>query len=46
MARGGSKVAEQMNDDIDRTSHGSRQEQEADGQPEEATKTFKLASSF
>jgi hypothetical protein len=35
-----------MNDDIDRTSHGSRQEQKANGQPEETAKTLKLASSF
>ena len=46
VTQGGSQVAEKMNDDIDCASYSSRQEQKADGQPEETAKTFKLALSF
>ncbi len=42
----GSRTVEKVNNDVDCTSHGSRQEQKADGQPEESTNTLKLAFSF
>ncbi len=45
VALGWSQVAEKVSNDIDRASYSSRQKQQADGQPEEAAKTLKLALS-
>jgi hypothetical protein len=42
----GSHVVEQVNNDIDGASDGSRYEQNADDQPEESTSTLKFALSF
>jgi hypothetical protein len=42
----GSQAVEKVNSDIDCASYGSRQEQKADGQPEDSTNTLKLAFSF
>jgi hypothetical protein len=37
------QAVDKVNNDIDCASYGSRQEQKADGQPEESTNTLELA---
>ena len=40
------ELVEEVDDDIHRASYGRREEQKADGQPEEAARTFKRAFGF